>query len=167
MDTYEIALNFSDPVHQGDRRKKSQQCYPAASTDSFDFHSNLWQTKLVLTLNPRDMFQTWYQFQTWYEHVAPRLGRCLWALQRGIRQEQGTPWIDQWRGESKSCWFNQPEPWPTACTPLESVLLLYLIHQLLIFQYLSSFLIYQNLTHQLLKLSRFGWTIRTWSIINA
>ena len=26
MDVYEIAVNFQDPLHQGDRRKKSQQC---------------------------------------------------------------------------------------------------------------------------------------------
>ena len=26
MDVYEIALNYTDAQHQGDRRKKSQQC---------------------------------------------------------------------------------------------------------------------------------------------
>ena len=32
MDVYEIALNFTDPQHQGDRRKKSQQCFLASFT---------------------------------------------------------------------------------------------------------------------------------------
>ena len=29
LDTYEIAVNFTDAQHQGDRRKKSQQCFLA------------------------------------------------------------------------------------------------------------------------------------------
>ena len=35
MDTYETALNFNDPVHQGDRRKKSQQCFRDAIFNVF------------------------------------------------------------------------------------------------------------------------------------
>ena len=34
LDVYEVALNFADAVHGGDRRKKSQQC---SFDDKFDF----------------------------------------------------------------------------------------------------------------------------------
>ena len=34
LDVYEVALNFADAVHGGDRRKKSQQC---PFDDRFDF----------------------------------------------------------------------------------------------------------------------------------
>lgn len=48
---YEIALNFQDPVHNGDRRKKSQQCYSTNWYDLF-FHNLGIKSGDILTIIP-------------------------------------------------------------------------------------------------------------------
>ena len=39
MDVYEIAVNFQDAAHQGDRRKKSQQCHMKSFCKIFEWFS--------------------------------------------------------------------------------------------------------------------------------
>lgn len=83
MDTFEIALNFSDPQHQGDRRKKSQQCFLEPVYGKIYFRTLGLNKDPRITLSPKH---------------APldRLGRYLWQpCQPRLWTWQGTSWKPQ------------------------------------------------------------------------
>jgi len=113
MDVYEIAVNFQDAAHQGDRRKKSQQCHMKSFCKIFEWFS------IFIILLPTNTFTCfkWFHVTIRKTHMpkelgwcltGTRLGWCLWAFERGIRQVSGTPWLDCIRPQGKGAGSSKP-----------------------------------------------------------
>ena len=94
LDSYEISLNFLDSPHQGDKRKKSQQCF-LVITGSF-FSSK--QVCCSIMYPPHSHFW-WLIFWLIEPH---RLGCRVWGSHgHCLREEQGSPWNDFRGGKGK------------------------------------------------------------------
>lgn len=118
MDVYEIAVNFQDPLHQGDRRKKSQQCILINPPYRF-----FWQIQQVL--RGSKLRRKPKVFLNYYPNESISLDRHGWSwdpCQRCLRQEQSTPWFDLRGGEIARAGFAKPRWWPATGPPLQSCL---------------------------------------------
>ena len=87
LDIYEIAVNFNDAQHQGDKRKRSQQC----SMELFRFKSSRffkYHFLPGLRYGP-NLLKPFVQSRVLVMSALMRLGWSFWAHDSGILQEQG------------------------------------------------------------------------------
>ena len=127
-DIFEVAVNFLDAEHRGDRRKKSQQCYlPNCCSLLFSHfhHPNIFTqlryplpTAMCLCVHPNHIQLLYHIISSQYI-TPPRCGRCQLRPFRGrLRQKQGTPWQHQWDQQGESAGSAKPGPRQNTSTAL-------------------------------------------------